>query len=81
MQVGSAFIQSGIHKNILIVNGEKLSDCINYEINCPDKLQEHLAAFSFGDAGASALLTATENGSGIFIKNLSPLASIGNYAR
>ena len=76
MQVGSAFIQPDIHKNILIVNGEKLSDCINYEINCPDQLQQHFAAYSFGDAGVAALLTAAENGSGLFYQKFK---SIGKH--
>ena len=76
MQVGSAFIQSGMHQNILIVNGEKLSDCINYEINCQVKMQRHLAAFSFGDAGTAALLSPAENGSGLFYQKF---LSIGKH--
>lgn len=65
IQTASAFIQSGMYKNILIVNGEKLSDSINYNIKNQKTLQGHFAAFSFGDAGTAALLSSSENGSRI----------------
>lgn len=64
IQVATAFIQANIYGNVLIVNGEKLSDAINFDIRDADHLQRSLAAFSLGDAGTAALLTASEHTSG-----------------
>lgn len=76
IQVASAFMKSGMYKNILITNGEKLSDSINYHIESQEQLQKHLAAFSFGDAGTSILLSPSENGSGVHFQKF---LSIGKH--
>lgn len=65
IHTATAFIESGIYKNVLIVNGEKLSDAINFNIKDKEHLQASLAAFSLGDAGAAALITKSTNQKGI----------------
>ena len=65
IHTATAFIESGIYKNVLIVNGEKLSDAINFNIENKEHLQASLAAFSLGDAGAAALISKSENKKGI----------------
>ena len=68
IQAASAYIQSGLYQRVLIVNGEKLSDAINFELSDERQLKRSLAAFSLGDAGAAALVTAaeTEETAGIY---------------
>lgn len=56
IQTASAFIQAGMYKKVLIVNGEKLSDAINLNILNSTHLKQSFAAFSLGDAGAAALI-------------------------
>lgn len=65
MHTASAFIQSGVYKNILIVNGEKLSDAINFNIKSKNHLQRSLAAYSLGDAGVAMLLGPSDDDTGI----------------
>jgi 3-oxoacyl-[acyl-carrier-protein] synthase-3 len=66
IHTATAFIQSGIYNNVLVVNGEKLSNAINYKIRDINHLKRSLAAFSLGDAGAAALITASEDESGFY---------------
>lgn len=56
MQVASAFITSETYENVLIVNGEKLSEVINFAPRNNDHLSRCLAAYGLGDAGAAMLL-------------------------
>ena len=59
--VASSLIKSKIYKNVLIVNGEKLSDAIQLAPKDIFDLKKHMAAYSLGDAGAAMLLTATKD--------------------
>lgn len=62
MTVASALIQSGQRRNVLIANGEKLSDAIRLDTASNSNFDtSHLAAYSLGDAGAAMLLTASDN--------------------
>ena len=61
IQTASAFIQAGMYKKILILNGEKLSVAINLNIQNSAHLKKSLAAFSLGDAGAAALIGESED--------------------
>jgi len=65
IQIATSFIQSGMYQNVLIANGEKLSDAINFKIRDAEHLQRSLAALSLGDAGTAALITASEDESGL----------------
>ncbi|NVK04171.1 MAG: ketoacyl-ACP synthase III [Flavobacteriia bacterium] len=57
LHVATSFIQTGAYKNILIVNGEKLSEVINYEPEDANHLKRLLAAYSLGDAGVAMWLS------------------------
>ncbi len=64
LMTAAQFVASGMCRQVLVVNGEKLSDAVRPVTDSPEQLMRHLAAFSFGDAGAAALVSASENGSG-----------------
>jgi len=61
IHTATAFIKAGIYKKVLIVNGEKLSDAINFNLKSKEQLQASLAAFSLGDAGAAALISESND--------------------
>lgn len=61
IQVGTALIQSGQYRNVLVVNGEKLQDAIQFE---PQDLRKFLAAYTLGDAGAAVFLESSTDESG-----------------
>ncbi|MFN0215138.1 MAG: 3-oxoacyl-ACP synthase III family protein [Saprospiraceae bacterium] len=65
LMTASSFIQAGIFNNVLIANGEKLSDAIRFEFENEAQFNSHLAALSLGDAGASVLVTKSADDSGI----------------
>ncbi|MFN0215671.1 MAG: 3-oxoacyl-ACP synthase III family protein [Saprospiraceae bacterium] len=65
LMVANSLIVSGTYQNILVVNGEKLSDAIRFNIKDEAQLRRGLAAFSLGDAGAAALLSGSDDESGI----------------
>ncbi len=64
LMTAASFIASGVSEQVLVVNGEKLSDAIRDEITNAGQLHRHLAAFSLGDAGAAALVRASDDSSG-----------------
>lgn len=66
IHTASAFIQAGMYENVLIVNGEKLSDAINLDIRDAEHLKRSLAAFSLGDAGSAALINPAKGEEGIY---------------
>jgi 3-oxoacyl-(acyl-carrier-protein) synthase III len=66
----SALIQAGQYQSVLIVNGEKLSDAIQYDLPDEAALKRHLAAYSLGDAGAAALITASSDESGLYFQKM-----------
>lgn len=66
IEVSNALIMSNSYNNILIVCGEKTSDSITYSNIEKDTLKDHFAAYSFGDAGAAILLSATTEDKGFF---------------
>lgn len=69
IHTATAFIQAGIYKKILIVNGEKLSDAINFNIQNTAHLKRSLSAFSLGDAGTAALIgTAKTTDEGFYFQ-------------
>ena len=71
IEVASAFVSSGMHRNVLIVNGEKLSEVINFHPRNNEHLLECLSGYSLGDAG-SAVLINDKGGSPIhFQKSIS----------
>jgi len=66
MHTADAFIKAGMYKNILITNGEKLSDAINYTITDTEHLKRAMASFTLGDAGTALLMSASDDVSGLY---------------
>jgi 3-oxoacyl-(acyl-carrier-protein) synthase III len=64
IQAASAFIESGMHSNVLIVCGEKLSEVINYSPKDSEHLKRCIPGYTLGDAGA-AMLIGKDGGSEI----------------
>lgn len=56
MQIASTFVEANVYKNVLIVNGEKLSEVINFNPTSKEKLSLSLAGYTLGDAGAAMIL-------------------------
>jgi acyl-CoA:acyl-CoA alkyltransferase len=67
-QVGISLIQSAHYERILIVNGEKLNDTIQFNVENENDLRKHLAAYTLGDAGAAALLEKSNDESGFIFQ-------------
>ncbi len=59
MEVATAYIRAGMYSNILIVNGEKLSQVINFNPRDNQHLMKCLPGYSLGDAGAALLINAS----------------------
>lgn len=57
LSTGAAFIESGRHKKVLVVGGDKMSSIINYE--------DRTTCIIFGDGCGCALLEPDEEGFGI----------------
>ncbi|WP_443944814.1 beta-ketoacyl-ACP synthase III [Pedobacter sp. AW1-32] len=57
LSTGAQFIESGKHKKVLVVGGDKMSSIINYE--------DRTTCIIFGDGCGCALLEPTEDGLGI----------------
>jgi acyl-CoA:acyl-CoA alkyltransferase len=61
LQVSNSFIKSGQYKNILIVSGETPSMAIRWKNQSKMQFLRSFAGFTMSDAGAAAVLTATDN--------------------
>ncbi len=59
IQVASAFIESDMYSNVLIVCGEKLGEVINYTPHNSDHLKRCISGYTLGDAGAAMLIGKT----------------------
>lgn len=57
LSVGNGLIQSGRHKKVLVIGGDKMSTIVNYE--------DRNTCILFGDAAAAVVLEASEDGTGI----------------
>jgi 3-oxoacyl-(acyl-carrier-protein) synthase III len=75
IHAASAFIEAGYYENVLIVNGEKLSEVINYNPRDEVHLTRCLASYSLGDAGAAILIGHGEGSKIIYQK----FSSFGEY--
>lgn len=61
LQVSNSFIKSGQYKNILIVSGETPSMAIRWKNQSKMQFLRSFAGFTMSDAGAAAVLTATDS--------------------
>ncbi|MEO1645227.1 MAG: ketoacyl-ACP synthase III, partial [Chloroflexota bacterium] len=74
MQVAEALLKSGQYRKALVVNGETPSRFIRWDMQNRQALLDHMAGFTFGDAGAAMLLEATDDDTGIFYRNFQSLS-------
>ncbi|HOX82668.1 MAG TPA: ketoacyl-ACP synthase III [Chryseolinea sp.] len=67
IEVGSCMMIGKGYNNVLIVSGEKPSDSIRFTDLTRNNITNHIAAFTFGDAGVALLLEkTTDQDQGIF---------------
>ena len=59
LEVGNSLIKSGQAKKILVVSGEKPSDSIKFKGLTKETVLNHLASYTFGDAGVAMILEAS----------------------
>lgn len=64
LQVAEGFIRSGMYRCVLVAAGEIPSRSINWQAANRAEVQENFPGYTLGDAGAAALLTPAEPGSG-----------------
>lgn len=57
LMVGAKFVESGSHKKVIIVGGDKMSSILNYE--------DRATCILFGDGAGAVLLEPSEDGNGI----------------
>lgn len=69
IQTASAFIQSEIYTNVLIVNGEKISKVVKFDIPKNENFVECLSAFTLGDAGCAMLVSNQNSGGKLVYQN------------
>src|SRR5690606_39188446 len=71
LTTAAQFIESGKHKNVLVVGGDKMSSIINYE--------DRATCIIFGDGCGAVLLESDKEGNGIFDSILHTDGSGRNY--
>lgn len=71
IEAASAFVSSGMYNNVLIVNGEKLSEVINFNPRNYEHMLECLSGYSLGDAGSAILINSIEGSPIHFQKSIS----------
>lgn len=59
IEVASGMMLGNGYNNVLIVSGEKPSDSIRFTDLTRDNITDHIASFTFGDAGVALLLEKT----------------------
>lgn len=74
IQVASAYIQSNIASSVLIVNGEKLSEVIQYDCRDNEHFINCMSGFTLSDGGAAVLISNTD-GAEIIYQQFSTIGS------
>jgi 3-oxoacyl-(acyl-carrier-protein) synthase III len=69
MQVAEALILTGQYRRALVVCGELPSRSVRWKVRGFDELKDSFVGYTFGDAGAAALLELSDNETGIFYRN------------
>lgn len=57
LTTGAKFVESGTHKKVIVIGGDKMSSIINY--------QDRTTCVIFGDGGGAVMLEPSEDGNGI----------------
>jgi 3-oxoacyl-[acyl-carrier-protein] synthase-3 len=66
IQVAEALIKSGAASRVLVTSGETPSRCIKWSVRDRDDFKFSFPGYTLGDAGAAALLVASDDERGIF---------------
>ncbi len=82
VQVAESLVQTGAAQRALVVTGEICSRAVRWTVRNADEFREHFPCYTMGDAGAAAVLTASDSGRGLRYRNFAarshhwPLATI-----
>jgi 3-oxoacyl-[acyl-carrier-protein] synthase-3 len=82
IQVAESLLQTGAAQRALVVSGEVCSRAVRWSVRNADEFREHFPCYTMGDAGAAAVLTASDSGRGLRYRSFAarshhwPLATI-----
>ncbi len=68
LQVAEALILTGQYRKALVAVGEVPSKCIKWDIADRQEFRARFTGYTFGDAGAAALLEASPDANGLFYR-------------
>jgi 3-oxoacyl-(acyl-carrier-protein) synthase III len=74
IQVGEALIVAGAARSVLITSGETPSRCIKWSVRNRDDFKLSFPGYTLGDAGAAALLEASDDERGIFHRSFQTIS-------
>jgi 3-oxoacyl-[acyl-carrier-protein] synthase-3 len=65
MQIADSLIRTGQYARVLVCTGEAPSEAIRWELTDWEHMKRSFAGYTFGDAGAAAVLESRSDGTGI----------------
>jgi len=78
MQLAESLILTGVYRTVLVAVGEAPTRGVDWTARSLDEFKRNLPGYTMGDAGAAALFSATDDGSGIFFSDFSSLSKHWN---
>lgn len=78
VQVAEALIGTGLHRNVLVASGEIPSRGIKWSVTDFEDLRLSFPGYTFGDAGAAALVSAADGRRGIFYREFRTVSRYWN---
>jgi 3-oxoacyl-[acyl-carrier-protein] synthase III len=76
LQVAESLIQTGHYGTVLVAAGETPSRCIRWTIRSRQEFRLSFPGYTFGDAGAAALLAPSGDRSGIYYRAFKSVSSL-----
>jgi len=80
VQVGGALIATGAYSAILVTTGETPSRGINWSVNDREGFKRSFIGYTFGDAGAAALLVPARDTDGVFYQSFTTVSRYWDLA-
>jgi 3-oxoacyl-[acyl-carrier-protein] synthase III len=74
LQVGEALIAAGSYSTVLVTTGETPSQGINWSVENRKSFRRSFIGYTFGDAGAAALLTRSAENDGFFYQSFNSIS-------
>jgi 3-oxoacyl-[acyl-carrier-protein] synthase-3 len=68
LQVAEAMVQNGSHRTVLVTAGEMPSRAVRWRVSDRAEFKESFLGYTLGDAGAAAVVTASDDERGIFYR-------------